>query len=190
MDVKFLVDTGSKFTLLHSDVIVWQLLPDRDRGTLEPCNLPLVGVGGEPLKVQGKGVVNLALGKVRTKHTVYVTTIVNSGILGIDFLQSHGGILDLQNGYLQFDPPKRLPGSTSSDGWSSPKPVPLYTVIGPCCEFITRTGTLALEGQCVAYIFPNSGEFCFSPKRENLPDWPMGQCSYSTMVGKLLNVYN
>ncbi|KAJ8032728.1 Retroviral-like aspartic protease 1 [Holothuria leucospilota] len=100
VDVKFLIDTGSKFTLLHADV--WQLLPDSVRRSLEPCNLPLVGAGGEPLKVQGKGVVNLALGKVRTKHTIYVANIVNSGILGIDFLKGYGGILDLHNGYLQF----------------------------------------------------------------------------------------
>lgn len=95
-----MIDTGSKFTLLHADV--WQLLPDSVRRSLEPCNLPLVGAGGEPLKMQGKGVVNLALGKVRTKHTIYVANIVNSGILGIDFLKGHGGILDLHNGYLQF----------------------------------------------------------------------------------------
>ena len=46
---------------------------------------------------------NISLGKVKTKQQFFVANVIQSGILGMDFLQQHGGILDFKNGFLMFE---------------------------------------------------------------------------------------
>ena len=56
---------------------------------------------GTPLATQGKLKVDIQLGPVAVTHDVIVGSIYDEGIIGYDFLKTHGCVLDINNDELQ-----------------------------------------------------------------------------------------
>ena len=91
--VKFLLDTGSSVTILHPQT--WELLPHNIRQTLQVSTKSIVAAEGSTLNVVGSAEVVIRFGKLVRRHVIYVAPITQAGILGLDFLSSHEGILDI-----------------------------------------------------------------------------------------------
>ena len=99
--VPFLLDTGAAVTLLRENI--WREL-NVDKQKLEPApNLQLVGVDGSPLQARGRTQAELNLGgEAFRADIVVVDTLTTEGILGLDFLQKHGAVVDLGGKRLVF----------------------------------------------------------------------------------------
>ena len=90
-----LVDTGSSVTLVRPDV-----LPS---GTpLQPTAVQLRTVTGQLAPMAGKGLLWLCVGGRRVRHLVWVADVQDCCILGLDFLQNTGCVLDMGRGTLSF----------------------------------------------------------------------------------------
>ena len=97
--VSFLVDTGAAVSLI--DGKVWNNITQlKDKVTLNPFTIQLVGVDGVPLQVQGSASVKLFLkGLMMDKNLIVAESLTLEGILGVDFLESNHYILDLAKAY-------------------------------------------------------------------------------------------
>ena len=90
-----LVDTGSSVTLVRPDVV--------PRGTtLQPTAVRLRTATGQLAPMVGKGLMWLCVGGKRVHHLVWVADVQDCCILGLDFLQDTGCVLDMGRGTLSF----------------------------------------------------------------------------------------
>ena len=94
----FLIDTGSDVSIISPQVCSQLGLTDK----LQSSNKEILNVNGEPIKCLGYGVLTLTLKGHELPLTVMVLDVVENAILGINFLQNYGIILDYGNSTLQF----------------------------------------------------------------------------------------
>jgi hypothetical protein len=96
---KFLIDTGAAVTLMFEEL--WN---QSGRKELSPLSTKmLVGVDGSPLDVEGSAVVGLSLGTERFHHEIIVVKgLTTRAIIGLDFLEKHGCVVDTSNRSLIF----------------------------------------------------------------------------------------
>ncbi len=100
MDVDFLVDSGSTYTIV--DIGLFQSIPQACRPELEFTDLRLRSANGEILKVHGKTVMNLQIGGKTFEVPVKVVSLGEKDvILGLDFMSYHDCVLYLSHGILQ-----------------------------------------------------------------------------------------
>ena len=60
-----------------------------------PNGLKLVSAAGEPISVVGKVVAPIQVGNLQVHNFVIVHSLITPVILGMDFLQKHGIVLQL-----------------------------------------------------------------------------------------------
>ena len=84
----FLVDTGANVTILSKQFID-KMKPALSH-KIEPVNISLITATGESSPFIGQIQVEICLGENKYSHNVLVADIPNEGILGMDFLTSHG----------------------------------------------------------------------------------------------------
>ena len=101
VDVKFLLDTGSSVSIIHPHT--FELLPLSCRHTVTPSDKTIIAAEGTKMQVQGTLQVVIKLGALVKRHTVYIAPITQAGILGLDFLTLHQGVLDLHRKRLMFE---------------------------------------------------------------------------------------
>lgn len=90
-----LVDTGSTATLMRPDVVPAGL-------DLEPTAVKLRTVTGELASMLGRGVVVIRVGGLSVTFKVWVATVKDPFILGLDFLRAACCVLDLGRNTLSF----------------------------------------------------------------------------------------
>ena len=87
-----LVDTGSSVTLVHEKV--WNDI-SQDRKLLTP-QCPVMAVNGDSLSLCGQIDLDLMVGKhVRTHTVLVVREMTQECLLGTDFLEQYGCVVDL-----------------------------------------------------------------------------------------------
>ena len=99
--VNFLVDSGASCSMI-SDAVYKRLCneaEDYQLGVLSDRKFQLAD--GTPLATQGKLKVDIQLGPVAVTHDVIVGSIYDEGIIGYDFLKTHGCKLNIGNDELQ-----------------------------------------------------------------------------------------
>ena len=89
------LDTGSSVTLVRPDVLPIGL-------PLERTEVQLRTVTGELSPMLGVGVMQIQVAGLQIAHKVWVADIGDPCILGVDFLEATGGILDMGGGTLSF----------------------------------------------------------------------------------------
>jgi len=99
--VEFLVDSGSAATVLSAAAFE---TAERDtRAVLRESKLNLCTASGQNLDIRGETTLELGIGDQTFRHSVVVGDIGNSaGILGTDFMQKYGCLLDLAQGTMQI----------------------------------------------------------------------------------------
>ena len=97
-NVRFLVDTGSSHSIVHSDV--WETFPEEIKKEIRQTSRSLVTVDGSPLDVVGEATITIHLGKLRAKMDVVIANVTQAGILGLDFLEKFDATLDFSKGKL------------------------------------------------------------------------------------------
>ena len=92
--IQFLVDTGASCTIIseNSYMLIRDLVGSRLR-KLTGKMLQLAD--GQPLDTLGTLMVDIRLGPVVVKHNVLVAKISDEGIIGYDFLYTHGCTIDV-----------------------------------------------------------------------------------------------
>ena len=97
------MDSGSAVSLIHQDALsqIHQdaLSPLNDTFTkLEIPTLHLVTASGDPLPIKAHQLLPVVIGEKSMLHNfVVVNSLVVPVILGVDFLQTHGGATRLFN---------------------------------------------------------------------------------------------
>jgi transposase InsO family protein/predicted aspartyl protease len=92
MQVRWLVDTGCTVTILSEKT--YRQIPDDEKPDLIDYHKALVSADGSPLKVLGKVMLNIQIGKKLVQHTTLVAEISDEGLLGTDFMKKHGMVID------------------------------------------------------------------------------------------------
>ena len=78
--------------------------------------LNLVSAAGEPISVIGKIVAPIQVGNIHADHSfIVVHSLITSVILGMDFLQKHGIVLDFTKMPVTIQDKKRPPTNTHSE---------------------------------------------------------------------------
>ncbi len=90
------MDTGSNISIVRPDVI--QQAP----GKVKPVNSRLRTVTGETAPLLGKAEVQLKIGSSTLTREMWVAAIQDECILGLDFLEPLGCLVDLKEGILQI----------------------------------------------------------------------------------------
>ena len=99
-----MVDTGAAVSLLRKDK--WQLLGGADKYKLEQwTGSQLVGVEGSPVPVYGATCVKVQMGEGDLCVSIdflVVDSLKVESLIGIDFLEKHGCVVNLEEGVLQL----------------------------------------------------------------------------------------
>ena len=97
-----MVDTGAAVSLLRKDK--WTLLGGTDKYNLEQwTGSQLVGVEGSPFPVYGATVLKGEMGGLCVNiDFLVVDSLKVESLIGIDFLEKHGCVVNLQEGVLQL----------------------------------------------------------------------------------------
>lgn len=90
-----MLDTGAAVSLL--DINVWNSV--KGETTLSPWDCPgLVGVAGTPLQVNGTTELQVNFGGGRyLMNVIMADSLRTEAILGLDFLDTHQGIIDVSH---------------------------------------------------------------------------------------------
>ena len=102
LNVDFLIDTGSTLTVLRSDMFL--RIPLCSRPSLSPKEGQIKLANGEFLEPLGEVSLPIRFGEQVISHSVVVADIEAQGIMGMDILRKHGGILDVSEGILAMGP--------------------------------------------------------------------------------------
>ena len=96
-ETKMLVDTGSAVTIVREDA--WrEAVGGALQRPLGPATYPVVAANGEQLDLCGESEVTLRVGGIQANYSVLVArNITQECLLGSDFLQKFGCIIDLQS---------------------------------------------------------------------------------------------
>ena len=101
-DVRFLVDTGSSHSIIHSEIL--ERFPDEVKKELRVTRSSLVTVDGITLDVVGEATITFHLvGKVRIKMDVIIANVTQADIFGSDFLEKYNTTLDFSRAKLIID---------------------------------------------------------------------------------------
>ena len=93
---QIIVDTGSNISIVHPDIL-------KQAGiSVIPTTGRLRTVTGETAPLQGRKTIQLTVGTFQTPHAAWVAEIADECIIGMDFLQSHGCLVNLKEGILQI----------------------------------------------------------------------------------------
>ena len=113
--VSFLIDTGAGVSLLKSEV--WERV-NGNPNTLKPITAHrLVGVDGIPIKVRGSTIAQLTIGGVEFQHEFIIADqITVDALLGVDFLEAKGCLLDLSKGEMSINGKTVMLTSHSTSG--------------------------------------------------------------------------
>ena len=97
-----MVDTGAAVSLLRKDK--WQLLGGADKYKLEQwTGSQLVGVEGSPVPVYGATCVKVQMGDLCVNiDFLVVDSLKVESLIGIDFLEKHRCVVNLEEGVLQL----------------------------------------------------------------------------------------
>ena len=87
------VDTGSNISIVRSD-----LVKQDTAAFLENCWMKTVT--GEKAPVLGKKMLQLAIGPLQVQHEMWVADITDECLLGTDFLEPHGCLVDFRDSKL------------------------------------------------------------------------------------------
>ena len=91
--IKFLVDTGASCTIIS--VNSYMLIKDLVGSQLRELTGKMLQLAdGQPLDALGTLMVDIQLGPVVVKHNVLIAKISDEGIIGYDFLHTHGCTID------------------------------------------------------------------------------------------------
>ena len=91
IEVDILLDSGSTVSLVQSSILPRTLGVNQ----LKPGDLQLVSATGEPMPVVGQANVVVQVGQLSVEHPlVVVDLLISPVILGMDFPQQHGLVLD------------------------------------------------------------------------------------------------
>ena len=87
--VEIMIDSGSSISLVRGNLITGH------KPNAAPQGLLLVSAAGEPIPVLGQITLPIQLGDVKVDHSfIVVQSLITPVILGIDFMQKHGLVLD------------------------------------------------------------------------------------------------
>ena len=93
--VEWLLDTGCSRSLISADV--YNKIPSKVRPCLVKNDVHMKMADGAGLASLGKAHFLVKIDKNEYVHEFIVACLTNDGILGIDFLREHGGLIDLAN---------------------------------------------------------------------------------------------
>ena len=93
-----MVDTGSNITLVRPDV----LAQPGSVVNIQPVNNRLRTVTGETAPIHGICDSDITIGGCRRPHKLWVADITDECILGLDFLQQHQSLIDLNAGMIHI----------------------------------------------------------------------------------------
>ena len=102
----FLIDTGCSISLLHEQLyhLLYSVPP------LQPLSFSVSGADDKPLIMLGKTFISIAIDKDTFQVQLVVTrNILFPVVLGIDFLQTHGGIMNFPTNQLYLTNPSPKP---------------------------------------------------------------------------------
>ena len=92
-----MIDSGSSISLVRGNLTTNHTL------NTTPQGLQLVSAAGEPISLLGQITLPIQLGDIKTDHPfVVVQSLITPVILGIDFMQKHGLVLDFTTTLLPF----------------------------------------------------------------------------------------
>ena len=114
LDVNCLVDTGSSRTIISRDISHQISLKNKRLATIDVSLLSLRLADGTPLDCSAGIIVPVRIGKVVVKQTVLVANISDQAILGLDFMRSHGCLIDLSTQEFEVQG-QRVPCSMSKE---------------------------------------------------------------------------
>ena len=83
------IDTGSNISIIRPDV-----LSEQRQTVIQPVSQFICNVTGEKVTIQGKGDLCIKMGSQEAVHPVWVGDIQDECILGLDFLELHGCMVD------------------------------------------------------------------------------------------------
>ena len=89
----WLIDTGCSTSIVA--VEVYGNIPKGVRPELEEVNMDLQTANGDRLVVLGRAEMEITLEGKTYCHRFIVAELTNEGILGIDFLRTHQGVVDI-----------------------------------------------------------------------------------------------
>ena len=76
---------------------IYYQIPTSDRPDLKPVVDTMLQANGSPLHALGSAVVEIKVGSARINMEVKIHKIKEETLLGMDFLEQTGGIIDVQN---------------------------------------------------------------------------------------------
>lgn len=97
---RFLIDTGSSGTIISRDM--YERISKKRRPKLSPSTDRMVVADGSASPVLGRIDVEISIGTVNVFHPVIVANIALDAIMGLAFLRSHKGQLDLEGSKLNI----------------------------------------------------------------------------------------
>ena len=126
-----LVDSGSTVTLVRPDMVP-------DKTVLDPTSVRLRTVTGELAPMEGSARLTISVGGVTVYHLVWVATVQDPCILGLDLLKAAGCQLDFQQNtvsfqggpYIKMSPtrvptlPPAVPSASAAEAEPEDPPVP------------------------------------------------------------------
>ncbi len=89
------IDTGSNISVVRPD-----MLQGQDPRSIQPVSSCLRTVTGETAPIRGKGKVKLKIGSAEMTQDIWIADIQDECILGLDFLEPQGCMVNLREGTL------------------------------------------------------------------------------------------
>ena len=154
--VKMLYDTGSDITCVNEEIFRKIPIDQRPAKIQENHQKQFRSAGGQSLKVKGKFLLPLTLGKKTVSHPCYVIkNLSEAAIMGIDFIQQHK---------LNYCPDKRSFSWKGGTSWTSglmklcsTETIPALTVVQVRVNLITDSGyTPSSDHDCLIKVSVNN----------------------------------
>ena len=159
---------------------------------LQPLSFSVSGADDKPLIVLGKTFISIAIDKDTFQvQLVVIRNILFPVVLGIDFLQTHGGIINFPTNQLYltnpspkptdrpintnhihntYTPPIHKPNTYHSSSRLTVHPNPSYhAVITARVTIPTRTNII----MTIPCTLPHSGNYLFEPSAQSFADQPV-----------------
>ena len=92
------IDTGSNISIIRPDV-----LSEQEQTHIQPVSQSIRTVTGEKAPIQGKGDLHVRIGSQEAVHPMWIADIQDECILGVDFLELHGCMVDLADSVLHIN---------------------------------------------------------------------------------------
>ena len=93
-----IIYTGSNISIIRPDI-----LPEQKQTFIQPVSQSLRTVTGEKAPTLGKGDHRVRIGSQEAVHPMWIADIQDECILGLDFLELHGCMLDLRDSVLHIN---------------------------------------------------------------------------------------